>query len=66
MQFFQLGMIINVLVSSFGFILIPMLWLYDHYNCEFFQGGDICILGYEICAVSNIETKHIVLHCIER
>ena len=28
--FFQFEIIINVLVSSFWFIWIPMLWVYDH------------------------------------
>ena len=32
MGFFQFEMIITVLVSSFWFIWIPMLWVYDHYN----------------------------------
>ena len=30
--FFQFEIIINVLVSSFHFIWIPMLWVYGHYN----------------------------------
>ena len=30
--FFQFGIIINVLVGSFRFIWIPMLWVYTHYK----------------------------------
>ena len=30
--FFQFGIIINVLVSSFRFIWISMLWVYGHYT----------------------------------
>ena len=30
--FIQFEIIINVLVSSFCFILIPMLWVHDHYK----------------------------------
>ena len=30
--FFQFEIIINVLVSSFWFILIPMFWVYGHYK----------------------------------
>ena len=30
--FFQFEIIINVLVSSFRFIWIPMLWVYGHYK----------------------------------
>ena len=30
-EFFQFERIINVLVSSFRFIWIPMLWVYSHY-----------------------------------
>ena len=30
MEFFQFEIIINVLDSSFRFILIPMLWAYGH------------------------------------
>ena len=37
--FFQFEIIINVLVSSFRFIWIHMLWVYDHY-IYFFQCGD--------------------------
>ena len=33
--FCQFKIIVNVLVSSFRFILIHMLWVYDHYNCFF-------------------------------
>ena len=29
---FQFEIIINVLVSSFRFILLPMLWVYGHYK----------------------------------
>ena len=31
--FFQFEIIINVLVSSFCFIWIPMLWVHGHYTC---------------------------------
>ena len=31
--FSQIETILNVLVISFRFILIPMLWVYGHYNC---------------------------------
>ena len=41
---FQFEIIINVLVSSFHFIWILMLWVYDHYtyfnSFIFFQCGD--------------------------
>ena len=30
--FFQFEIIVNVSVSSFRFIWIPILWVYDHYN----------------------------------
>ena len=33
--FFQFEIIINVFVSSFRFILIPMLWVYGH--CKYFN-----------------------------
>ena len=36
--FFQFEIIINVLVSSFCFILIPMLWVYGYYKCLIFSG----------------------------
>ena len=29
---FQFEIIINIIVSSFRFIWIPMLWVYGHYN----------------------------------
>ena len=32
MGFFQFEIIINVSVSSFWFIWIPMLWVYGHYK----------------------------------
>ena len=32
-KFLQFENIINVLASSFRFISIPMLWVYDHYKC---------------------------------
>ena len=32
MGFFQFEIIINVLVNSFRFIWIPMLWVYGHYK----------------------------------
>ena len=32
---FQFEIIINVLVSSFRFIRIPMLWVHDH--CKYFN-----------------------------
>ena len=32
MGFFQFEIIINVSVSSFRFIWIPMLWVYNHYK----------------------------------
>ena len=31
-SFFRFEIIMNVLVSSYRFILIPMLWVYDHYK----------------------------------
>ena len=33
--FFPLEIIINVLVSFFRFIWIPMLWVYDQYKCGY-------------------------------
>ena len=41
---FQLKNIINVLVSSFRFIWIPMLWVYDHWKYfDFFSAGIVFI-----------------------
>ena len=37
--FFQLEKIINVLVSTSRFILIPMLWVYGHY--EYFNSFSV-------------------------
>ena len=31
--FFQFEIIIYISVSSFWFIRIPMLWVFDHYKC---------------------------------
>ena len=40
--FFQFEIIINFLVSSFCFILIPMVWVYDHYKyCNCFSSGTV-------------------------
>ena len=36
MIFFQFEIIITVLVSSFRFIWIPMLWVYGHYTRNIF------------------------------
>ena len=39
--FFQFEITLNVLVSSFRFIWIPMIWVYDQYKYfEYFSGGD--------------------------
>ena len=39
-EFFQLEIIINVLIGSFWFIWIPMLWVYGHYiYCDSFSAG---------------------------
>ena len=37
----QIEIIINALVSSFRFILIPMSWVYDHY--DFFNSFNVRI-----------------------
>ena len=43
--FFQFEIIINVSDSSFRFIWIHMLWVYDHYEYFiFFSGGIVCRL----------------------
>ena len=38
---FQFETIINVLVRSFGFICIPMLWVYDHYKYVYVYSAEI-------------------------
>ena len=39
-QMSQEEIIINVLLSSFRFILIPILWVYGHYNLLFIPARD--------------------------
>ena len=39
--FFQFDIIINVLVSSFRFIWIPMLLVYDHYEYVYTHSAGI-------------------------
>ena len=39
--FFQFEIIINALISSFWFIWIPMLWVYDHYKYLYFYSAGV-------------------------
>ena len=39
--FIQFEIIINVLVGSFWFIWIPMLWVYGHYKYVYFYSVGI-------------------------
>ena len=39
--FFQFEIIINVLVSFFRFIWIPMIWVYDHYKYLYYYSAGI-------------------------
>ena len=60
--FIQFEVIINVLVSSFQFIWIPMLWVYVHYKyLNYFSAGIVFIhvrqnLTYKDVRFSRIET----------
>ena len=62
MVFIQFEVIINVLVSSFQFISIPMLWVYVHYKYfNYFSAGIVFIhvrqnLTYKDVRFSRIET----------
>ena len=41
MVFFQFKIIINVLVNSFRFIRILMLWVYGHFFKNYFSAGTV-------------------------
>ena len=49
---FQYEIITNGLVSSLGFIWIPMLWVYDHYNM---RGSTLDVRFWRLKSVPALE-----------
>ena len=56
--FSQIETILNVLVISFRFILIPMLWVYGHYNC--FNSFSAGTRGRPQTSESDVHRRHIL------
>ena len=59
--FFQCEIMINVLVTSFRFIRIPVLWVYDHYTYFNFFSAWIDFRFQNLTANSVPALKEVIL-----